>query len=171
MPFDVKKFQKAKFTPTIEEIPVPELQDFFDDGEKAVWKVRGLTGQEMGRANETAERNKNIAAIIDGLVSGEQREKTEAIKNLLGINQYNVPDDIAKRIAYLQFGSVDPVCTEDMAVKLCTVKGVEFYILTNAIIRLTGVGQTLGKSKPSGETLVSKPASHLDTETKDSSMK
>jgi hypothetical protein len=171
MPFNVAKFQKTKFVPVIEEVSVPDLQEFFDEGEKAVWKVRGLTGQEMGRANEIAERNKNISAIVDGLVAGGQKEKTDAIKNMLGLDQLNVPDDIAKRIAYLQYGSVDPVCTEDMAVKLCTVKGIEFYLLTNTIIKLTGVGQTVGKQKPCGETQEFGQVLRSDTEIKDSSLK
>lgn len=155
MPFDVKKFEKTKFVPVVEDVPVPDLQEFFSEGETAVWKVRGLTGQELGRANEVVDKNKNISAIIDGLVSDSSKDKSDAIKDLLGINQYNTPADVAKRIAFLQYGSVDPICTEEMAVKLCTVKGIEFFTLTNKIVALTGMGHTVGKSKPCGESKTS----------------
>lgn len=171
MSFNVKKFEKAKFAHVIEEVPVPDLKEFFDEGEPAVWKVRGLTGQELGRANEAAERSKNIGAIVDGLVSDRSKDKSDAIRDLLGLNQYNTPDDISKRIAFLQYGSVDPICTEEMAIKLCTVKGVEFFALTNKIVALTGIGQTVGKQNPCGKTEVSGQVSPSGIVASDSSTK
>ena len=69
MGFDSKKFIKTKFTPRIEEIDVPDLKDFFPAGEKPVWKVRGLTGQELGRANEALDRSKDMASVVNGLTS------------------------------------------------------------------------------------------------------
>ena len=157
MGFDVKKFTKQKFQARIAEIPVPDLQAFFPEGEKAVWKVRGLTGQELGRSNEAAERNKNIAAILSGLTSGSDREVAQAVKDLVGVGG-NTPADISKRLEHLILGSVDPVCTHDLAVKLCEVYPVEFYQITNAIVRLTGQGQLPGKPQPSGATQASGPA-------------
>ena len=64
--FDSKKFLKTKFTPRTADVPVPDLREFFSDGTPAVWKVRGLTGHELGRAAEAAERNKSVLAIIEG---------------------------------------------------------------------------------------------------------
>ena len=160
--FDAKKFLKTKFIPRTEEVPVPDLQAFFPDGAKAVWKVRGLTGHELGRANEAAERNKNIAAILEGLVSGAAKEQTEAVKELLGVGG-STPQDIAKRLEHLTTGSVDPPCTSDLAVRLCETFPVEFFQLTNRIVQLTGQGQMPGKQPPSGETPKSAPASPSDT--------
>jgi len=171
MPFDVKKFEKAKFVPVVAEVEVPDLKEFFGECEPAVWKVRGLTGQEMGRANEAVDRNRNISAVIEGLVSDNSKEKSEAIKSLLGISKFDTPADIAKRIAFLQYGSVEPTCTEEMAVKLCEVKPIEFFTLTNKIVELTGQGQATGKSKPSGEMKASGQASPSPTATDDSSLK
>lgn len=158
MGFDAKKFQKAKFIPRIEDVPVPDLQAFFPEGEKAVWKVRGLTGQELGRANEAAERNANMAAILAGLTSRSDREVQDAVKQLVGIAG-NTPTDISKRLEHLILGSVDPKCTNDLAVRLCETYPIEFYTITNTIVRLTGQGQMPGKQPPSGETGTSVPAS------------
>jgi hypothetical protein len=158
MAFDAKRFVKTKFIPRTEDVSVPDMKDFFPDGEPAVWKVRGLTGQELGWAAEASERNKGIAAILSGLTSGSDKEIAQAVKELVGVGG-NTPADIAKRIEHLRLGSVDPMCTQDLAVRLCEVYPVEFYQLTNAILRLTGQGQMPGKSMPSGEIMKSGPAS------------
>lgn len=157
MTFDAKKFLKTKFVPRIDEVPVPDLKDFFPEGASAVWKVRGLTGQEIGRASEAAERNKSIQAIIEGITSTSDREKVDAVKNLIGMGK-DTPVDVAKRIEHLMIASVDPVCTLDLAVRMCEVYPVEFYQITNKISLLTGLGQVPGKPQPSGETGKSAPA-------------
>jgi hypothetical protein len=162
MGFDAKKFLKTKFTPRTDEVPVPDLQAFFPEGAKAVWTVRGLTGQEVGRANEAAERNKNIAAILEGLTAESAKDKAEALKELLGIGG-NTTADIAKRLEHLTVASVDPKCTLDLAVRICEVFPVEFFQITNKITILTGQGQMPGKQQPSGATGKSGPASPLAT--------
>jgi hypothetical protein len=161
MAFDSKRFLKTKFTARTEDVPVPDLAAFFPDDAKPVWKVRGLTGQELGRANEAAERNKNVAAILEGLASGAGKEQTEAVKELLGVGG-STPQDIAKRLEILSIGSVDPQCAPDLAVRLCEAYPVEFYQITNRINFLTGQGQMPGKQPPSGETPKSAPASPSD---------
>jgi len=170
MSFDSKKFLKTKFVPRTEDMPVPDLQAFFPEGAKAVWKVRGLTGQELGRAADAADRNKNIIAILEGLTSEAAKDKAEAVKELLGIGG-STPADIAKRLEHLTLGSVDPACTLDLAVRLCEVFPVEFYQLTNKIVELTGRGQMPGKQPPSGETGKSGPPSPSVTPGGDSSTK
>lgn len=158
MSFDVKKFLKAKFTHRIEGVPVPDLAAYFPEGIKPVWKVRGLTGQELGQANEAAARNTTILAILEGIASRMSKEQTQAVKELIGVGG-STPQDVAKRLEQLMIGSVDPVCTQDLAVRLCEVYPVEFWELTNTIVRLTGLGQMPGKQEPSGETPKSAPAS------------
>jgi len=170
MSFDAKKFLKTKFEHRTEEVPVPDLQMFFPEGAKAVWKVRGLTGQELGRAIEAAERNKSIQAIIEGITSTSGKDKVEAVKDMLGLGR-DTPQDIAKRIENLILGSVEPVCTLDLAIRLCEVFPVEFYLLTNKILQLTGQGQMPGKPRPSGGTTASGQASPCATPEEDSSTK
>jgi len=149
MGFDSKKFLKTKFVPRTEGVPVPDLREFFPPGESPTWMVRGLTGQEVGRANEASERNRNIAAILEGLAGEAAKEKAEAVKELLGIGG-TTPQDVAKRLEHLTLGSVDPKCTLDLAVRLCETFPIEFFLLTNKIMELTGKGQMPGKQQPSG---------------------
>ena len=159
MAFDQKRFLKAKMEARTEDVPVPDLAAFFSDGEPAVWTVRGLTGQELGRANEAAAKNKLVVATMDAIATLSAKEQIEEIKNALGLGS-NVPDDVARRIEYLTVGSVNPAITQEVAVKLCETYPVEFYELTNIIaIKLTGKGSVEAKKKPiiSGETEKSEP--------------
>lgn len=168
MNFDSKKFLKTKWAPRTEDCPVPDLQMFFPEGVKAVWKVRGLTGQELGRANEAAERNKNVGAILERIAGGDSKDKAKAVLELAGVD-VKAPDDIAKRIEIITMGSVDPVCPQDLAVRMCEAFPIEFYQITNMILRLTGQGQLPGKQKASGEITESGQASPSDTPEGDSS--
>jgi hypothetical protein len=151
MAFNLKKFRNTAFEPRREAVPVPDMKDFFDGGIEAVWTVRGLTGHELGKANEAAERNRNVAAILEGILSVQKKEKIESVKSMLGLDE-STPRDVAKRIEMLAAGSVDPEIDHEIAVKICTCFPVEFYQLTNAITRLTGMGHMPGKAVPSGRT-------------------
>lgn len=144
--FDKKKFMKTTFEPRIEKVPVPDLKEFFEDGAELVWSVRNLSGHELGKVNEAKERNRNIEAILEALVSEQSKEKAEAIKHLIGLNN-DTPGDIVQRLEMLIIGSVDPVCDQEMAVKICTYFPAVFVPLTNAIRNLTGQG-ALVKKKP-----------------------
>jgi len=157
MSFDAKKFLKTKFVPRTAEVPVPDLAAFFEEGMPTVWKIRGLTGHELGRVNEAADRNKNMAAILEGLASEASKDKAEAVKDMLGLGK-DTPQDIAKRIEQLTIASIDPKCTTDLAVRLCEVYPIEFYQITNMILQLTGQGQMPGKPQPSGTITESEPA-------------
>jgi hypothetical protein len=150
--FDLKRFRSAAFAARTEAVPVPDLAEFFAGAAEAVWTVRGLTGHELGRVNEAVERNRNLTAIIDGIVAADARDKVEAVKAALGLGD-GTPDDIARRIEILVLGSVDPAADREVVVRLCTWRPVEFMLLTNVIIRLTGQGGELKKKRPpSGET-------------------
>jgi len=155
MAFDQKLFMKTKFTAREEAVPVPELKAFFGEDEP-VWTVRGLTGVELGLANEAAEKNKNISAILEGLLSQTTKEKTEAVKELIGTTG-KTPQDVAKRLEMLMVGSVDPEVDLEFALKLCECYPIEFFQLTNKITRLTGKGKVPGKLPGSGETQPSGP--------------
>jgi hypothetical protein len=168
--FDSKRFLKTKFAPRTEEVPVPDMRDFFTEGQDPVWKVRGLTGQELGRANEATDRNKTIAAILEGLAGDAAKEKADAVKELIGVGG-TTPADVAKRLEHLVIGSVEPKCTLDLAVRVCEVFPIEFFIITNKIMELTGKGQLPGKQPPSGATGKSGPALPSVTREGDSSMK
>ena len=148
--FDVKKFKNSKLKQRVAEIPVPALSDFFPEGEKAIWKVRGLTGQEIGAARESVSKNKNMAAMIDALSATSHSEKIKGIKEALGFGK--VSDDVAQRVAQLEAGSIEPACDTELAIKLCEHFPVEFYEITNKILALTGKGSELGKQKGSTQS-------------------
>jgi hypothetical protein len=151
MPFDAKKFKTMKFETREGLVKVPGLQDFFPEGEEAVWKIRGLTGVELGRVNEASERYRNINAILEGLISSGATDKADSVKKLVGLGN-DTPADIVKRIDMLVVASIDPQVDEDLAVKFCEKYPVEFFDITNTIIKLTGQGHIPGKPRPSGET-------------------
>jgi len=151
MAFDEKKFMNTKFTPREREVKVPDMKDFFEPKEPPVFRVRGLTGNELATVHEAVEKHKNIAALIEGLLSKGTEEKIEAIRNALGVSS-DVPGEIARRLEMITIGAVQPVITLEIAVKFCEVYPIEFYEVTTAISELTGRGQVPGKPKPSGET-------------------
>ena len=145
MAFKSKEFLAQQFKPREDSVKVPDLADWFDG--EPVWTVRGLTGQELGKANTVAEKSREIRAILEGLSSKNSKRVTEAVSQMV---DPDTPLDIAKRIAMIQYGSVDPVCSEQLALKLCTTFPVEFYSISTKILELTGKGQTSGESKPFG---------------------
>lgn len=150
MSFDRNKFINTKFIPREEIVPVPDMKDFFPEGEEPVWKVRGLEGIEVARSNEAMERNRNVATILDGLLSNNDKEKISAVKQLIGVDE-KVPNDIAKRIELLILGSIDPKVDLEFAKMICRVYPIEFYEITNKITLLTGRGHIPGKPEASGE--------------------
>jgi len=148
--FDHKKFMKASFTPREEAVAVPDLAEYFADGTQPLWRVRGLTGHELGQVNEAKDRSKNIEAVLEALVSDKPAEKKDALCAVLGMDG-STPVDIVRRLELLKIGSVDPKCDHDLAVRLCTYFPVEFMLLTNKITQLTGQGATVKKKQtPSG---------------------
>jgi len=158
MGLDKKRFMNARFEPRTAEVPVPALKEYFgEDEENPSWTVRGLEGRELGQAHEAAERNRQISAILEGLLSEDNREKVASIRKMLGLGD-ETPRDIAKRVEMLTLGSVEPECDLELALKLCRAFPIEFYELTNKIVELTGRGHIPGKAKPSGATPTSEPA-------------
>jgi hypothetical protein len=146
MSFDKKAFMKAQFEPRVEPVPVPDLKMFFSEGAEPAWIVRGLTGHELGRVNEAKEKNRNIEAILEAMVSDKAAEKAEAIKALIGLDS-STPADIVRRLEMLVIGSVDPAIDHEFAVKMCTHFPVEFMQLSNVITKLTGQGAQVKKKQ------------------------
>lgn len=157
MSMDLQRFQSASFQTREAEIKVPELAEFFDGKKTPVWKVRGLTGAELGRANEASERGiDNIRAMVKAMAG--EGDKATAIQQALGVGGDDVPADVSRRIELLTLGSVDPALgpeNRDVAVRLAETFPTTFYNLTNRILSLTGQGAELGKPKRSGKTAAS----------------
>ncbi len=170
MSFDAKKFMKEKWVPRTATVPVENLADYFPEGEKPEWTVRGLTGHELGRIRTAPERLKALENLLEGLASQSASQTIEGAKELIGIGN-ETPSDVAKRIEMLVIGSVAPECPLELSVRICEARGTEFYLLTTKILELTGLGHEPGKRKSSGETAESKPDSPSATSGESSSTK
>lgn len=156
MGFDAQAFLAEKFEPRVIDVDVPDLKPWFGDS-PPVWKVRGLTGDELGRINEAVERNRNVGSLLEGLVAPGHAEKVRSVRELFGVGD-KVPDDIVKRMEILITGSMDPVCDMDLAIRLKDNYPIEFMQITNKILWATGKGRVPGKLKGSGEIPPSEPA-------------
>jgi hypothetical protein len=157
MPFDKKTFRKVKFEDRTAEVPVPDLRDWFGENDEPVFIVRGLTAEELARCNEAVQKNRNVDAMVQALGSGSQRDKVEALREMLGVTE-SVPDDLAKRLEQFALGTVEPDMDHEMAVKFAEAYPVEFYQLTNKIMKLTGQGRQIAKKKSSSPSPESEPA-------------
>ena len=144
MAFNINKFDQAKFLDRITKIKVPELSSFFDENEPAEWTVKGLTGHELAKVNESVKSNKDVSSILEGIASEVNSEKIAAIKESLGLST-NSPDDLVRRISTLMFGSIAPELSQEMCVKLADSFPTTFFLITNKIFELTGEGRQLGK--------------------------
>jgi hypothetical protein len=142
MPFNVELFERSQFQPRTARVPVPDLAPFFAEGEPREWEVRNLTGAELFRANDAAERQKGVGSIVDAIGVGQ--ESVEAIRKALGIGK-GTPPELAKRLEMLVAGSVSPKIELAVAVKLAEHYPVEFAMLTREITNLTGMGAELVK--------------------------
>lgn len=149
--FDTKRFMQEKFEPRTAEVAMTELMDFFDEGEKPVFTVRGLEGFEVGRAKEAAARNRNIRAILEGIVSQRSEDMKDAVRKLIGADD-DVPQEIAEKVEFVLAGLVEPSGWKlDNVLWLCKNFPVNFYALSQKILELTGLGHMPGKPKPSGK--------------------
>ena len=151
MAFDQKAFMQAQFVPRTARVDVPGLKDFFGGGD-AVWQVRGQTASEIASAMEASQKHQNIDAIIKAIASN--KDQIAELKRAVGVST-DTPAEIIKRLEQLVQCSVEPVITLDVAVKIAEVRPIEFYTLTNEILKLTGLGMDVKKPKASGDQMKS----------------
>lgn len=153
--FDLKAFQKAQFVPRETEVTLDALVEAgFGDG---VVKVRGLTAHELAEAEESASKGRLLSDLVERL-SGSGKDKVGALMDGIGYHQ-DVPASLAKRLEHVRLGTVQPEMDLADIAKLAEVFPVEFSIMANKILELTGKGQQAQvKRKPSGVKQASKQA-------------
>jgi len=144
------KFAAAKFEPRTERYPVPPLADFFADGAEPVLVIRGLTANELHKANEAGTRQNAVEAVVKAITT--QKDQIDTIRKALGLTS-DTPGEIAKRMEMLLHGCVEPVLTHADVAKIAEVCPIEFYEVTNKIGLLTGQGSSRVKSQPSSQTI------------------
>lgn len=168
MNFDAKAFNKAEFEDRTADVPVPELADFFAEGADPIFRVRALTGEEVAKTRDAAEKNRNVAKMMENLMSSQSTEWIEGVRQKLGVTE-TVTDDYARRLETLSFGLADPKLDHEAVVKLAENYSITFYNLTNKIFELTGLGRQPQKKKNSKAEKKSKQPSGSDTPKGDSS--
>jgi len=163
--FNKTKFIKQQFIQRVEEVEVNSLHKWFDLSETdrkwfsassqeksalikagiepsiCYWCVRGLTGSEVANVMSVTEKTRTLSTLVEAI---SNKSNVDDIKEAIGIGT-DTPLDIAKRLEQLVYGSVDPVMSHDVAIKLAENFPVEFYVLTNTINKLTGLGMDLKK--------------------------
>ena len=152
---NLQRFLNAALAPRQLEVETPELAGIlFDDGEKPVWIVRGLTAAELGRAKQASEEGLDTVKALVQAMAGDG-DKAAQIRKAFGLGDDDVPQNISYRIEVLAAGSVSPTLgteNRDVAVRLAETFPTTFYDLSNKILNLTGQGAVLGKPKRSGKT-------------------
>lgn len=158
MGFDAVKFGAANWQRRTIEVPVPALKDFFGKDEKAIWKIHSLEGKEIAKAKHAKERNIRVKAAIDkfGELLGQNPAK---IKSSIGdiFGSIEADADIAWRTELMHLASIDPQVDYAIIAQINKYQSETFYLITNKIIELIGLGFEPGKHKPSGGTQKSKP--------------
>lgn len=147
---DIKKFMNTNFIRRTGEIEIAELKEFFKDNEKPIFKLQGLTGEELAQVNAAVDKHRNLGKLLEGLLSGDAKEKVDAIKESMGITE-KTPADMVRRIELFVRGVYSPKVDQNFAVKFAKNFPVDFYTVTNQISNLTGRGGMPGKSRPSGK--------------------
>lgn len=158
---DIGKFMAANLCQRESEVKVGELSEWFEDGAKPVWKVRGMTSAELARAKFEAQEGKRDLKTLISALAGSDSEREKAIQEAAGLSTDDVPQDVAQRIEYLLCASVEPHFKReqrDAVVRLAEHFPTTFYTLTNEILSLTGQGSEVGKRKASGRKKVSEPS-------------
>lgn len=152
---DLKAFQNAEFVPRETEVTLDALAEAgFGDG---VVKVRGLTAHELAEAEESASKGKLLSDLVERL-AGAGKEKVGALMDGIGYHQ-DVPASLAKRLEHVRLGMVEPEMELADVARLAEAFPIEFGVVANKIIELTGKGQQAQvKRKPSGSKQTSKPA-------------
>jgi hypothetical protein len=150
--FDLAGFRGAALAPRTATVAVAELAPWFGEA-PAQWIVRGLTGEEIARANEAASRATLVASAVEALAAGSaaKAEQVEAMRGILGYGT-DTPADLVKRLDHLVAGSVEPAIDREIAVRLFNAYPVVAYQLTNKILELTGLGADPGKAPHSTST-------------------
>ena len=144
MPFNIETFDAASVQFATKKIAVPELKDFFDEGEEPVWEIKSLTGLEIAIAEQHAANFGRFKAAMESIGGTSVKEIKKGFDELLGKDAGATPEQYLKWLKYLEFGSV-PRCPEHICVKLAHAKAGTFRRLAYEISVLSAMGADLGK--------------------------
>lgn len=165
--FDLAAFRKAKFQERAEDVPLSGLTaagfgGYEGEGDDAkplpvVFRVRGLTAEELAKADQEADNSKLLLKVAERL-SGSESEKAQALLEGLGLGD-STPKALAKKLSHVQMAVVTPELKIQDVVRIADAFPMDFLELSVHIYDLTGQGKVAQvKRKPSGKSQTSKPA-------------
>lgn len=170
MTIDVSKLTATRPELRTAEVSVKDLAGLPGVDEDApVWKVRMLTGEELDRSAETAEKGAAITALAEKLAAGADAQ-ADAVLSALGMSGGDTPDETRRAYDFLVYGSVDPKITRQDAIWLYRYFPIVAKQIARKIIELTGLGADVGKSRRSGKTQKSGRASSSAESTESASL-
>ena len=150
--FDIKAFNKTAFKRRTAEVEVSALSAFFKDAPnseqedaKHVFIVQGLTHHEIAEAKDSLTGQDNLKSILEAIQASKPAIKA-AVTDLIEA-KVNLPQDTQLKIKHLIMGCVEPAIDESTAVKLAECFPIEFTVIANKIIELTGLGQEAVKKR------------------------
>jgi len=158
MGFDIQKFKAADIGRAEAELAVPELAEWFDEGEDAVFRLRSLTASELYRAADAVSSYEAKSAFLHRLAKGTAKEKAEAAAQILGIGD-SESSEYVRRIVYLQHGCESPELDEEAIKRIAKYYPATFIAVAMKIEALSNQGgASKKKPKSSGSGKKSKPA-------------
>ena len=165
--FDLANFRKAKFQERVEDVPLSGLTasgfaGYEGEGEEAkalpvVFQVRGLTAEELAKADQEADNSKVLLQVAERL-AGTESERAKGLLEGLGLGD-GTPKALAKKLSHVQMAVLKPSLKIQDVVRIADAYPMDFLELTVRIYNLTGQGKVAHvKRKPSGKNQTSKPA-------------
>jgi len=158
---DIEKFRTTSFKNRVAKIAVPELKNFFPEGEEPVWEVRGVSGHEYGQIQERLNNKTFTVEFMKGISDATGQKAADAVKRMLGFDG-ETPNDLIRRFDMLFVASINPVIERRDGILLCDAFPTVFYKITNKILELTGKGKDMEGHMPCGDEKTSKPAAGTD---------
>lgn len=153
MNFDPQKLNQELETRSAEVI-CNELKALYDPEplEDIVFKMQGLTGNDMAVISGTRDTGKFIEMLSEALTKNNGHQGADAIRSMLGIFDDSLHPQLKYRVELVVRGSADPVIDYPLAAKMAKDFYIVLYRLSEKVLELTGLGSQL-KKKSSIESI------------------
>lgn len=151
--FNAKAFTKTKMEQRTAVVPVPELAQWFANGETAEFTVRGLTGAELSVCESAKIRQEKWETLISKAELSDENIDTlmmllAPVKGLTAVDIYQI------ELLFTVFPSIDRPSWRLVFDRFPYV----VKRLSSKIIELTAMGYAEVKPPPCGETQISEQA-------------
>ena len=153
--FDLAAFGQVQFDSRVQDVPVPELAEWFRvDGEEVkpeqcTIQVRNLTAGELSALPSDADSRSEIVELVSVLLldssKGGKESAANELREVLGLSPGGLPLGTRRMVEMIITGSVEPKLNIQTALKLQSSFQAVFFRLANAIGELTKQGGTQAK--------------------------